>query len=96
MWPLLVDIGPGAEPELGMSQCVAFNANGVLVAATEPCTALVILTPGELAAINVNPFVLTQEDGILLSGAICVVWGTAWAARAIRSVLSDGDSKEFE
>ena len=79
-----------------MSQCVAFAASGALVAATEPCTSLVILTPAELSAISVNPFVLTQEDGILLSGAICVVWGTAWAARAIRSVLSDGDSKELQ
>lgn len=77
-----------------MSQCVAFDASGYLVAAPDPCTTLVVITPAEYGAMAINPFVLSSEDGIAISGAICVVWGTAWALRAIRMALSDGDSTE--
>jgi hypothetical protein len=72
-----------------MSLCAVVDANGFLVAATQPCTGLVVLTPSEFALITANPFVLSVEDGALVGGAIGAVWLLAWSFRAIRSVLSD-------
>lgn len=42
-----------------------------------------------------NPFVLTLQQGSLISGAIAGVWILAWSLRAVRSVLhDDGDNQE--
>ena len=55
-----------------------------------PCTGFVLLTPAEYSAMASNPFVLSVEDGALISGAIGGVWALAWALRAIRSALDTG------
>lgn len=77
-----------------MAQCVAVDpgTGALLVSSADPCTTLVILTPVEYGALASNPFVLSIEDGLLVSGAVSTLWLIAWAARAVRSVLSDGDS----
>lgn len=41
----------------------------------------------KIQAANPNPFVMSLEDGALLSAAILGVWVTAWCARALYSVL---------
>jgi len=80
-----------------MAQCVAFASQGasapdVLVAAPEPCSTFVLVTPAEYAAQSQNPFVLSIEDGGLVSGAIGGVWLFAWALLAVRRALdTDGD-----
>lgn len=81
-----------------MAQCVQLvNVNGVDVlspVAAEPCTGLVVLTPIEHANLAFNPFILSSEDGILVSAAIAGVWATAWCFKALVSVLhSDGNSE---
>lgn len=81
-----------------MAQCVSFASQGasapdVLVAAPDPCSTFVLVTPAEYSALSHNPFVLSLEDGALVSGAIGTVWGIAWALRAIRSAL-DSDRED--
>ena len=82
-----------------MAQCVSFadqgaSAPAVLVAAPEPCTTFVLVTPAEYAAQASNPFVLTPEDGLLISAAIVGVWAAAFSWRAAIRALgtNDGDS----
>jgi len=80
-----------------MAQCVAFADAGasapVLMAAPEPCTTFVLVTPAEYAAQSQNPFVLTPEDGLLVSAAIVGVWAAAFLWRAAIRALgtNDGD-----
>lgn len=75
-----------------MPQCVVLSETGAVQASSaDPCTGFVLLTPAEYGVVAANPFVLTVEDGILISGAVGAVWALAWALRSIRSVLSDGD-----
>jgi len=83
-----------------MAQCVAFAEAGasapVLVASPEPCTSLVLLTPGEYAAFASNPFNLSVEDGALIASAVVSVWVVAFCVRALIRVLHDGFSVESE
>lgn len=37
------------------------------------------------------PFAMSAADGVLISVAVASVWCSAWALRAVRSVLSDRD-----
>lgn len=81
-----------------MATCAAIatiDGQGVFVPVeVEPCTSLLLLTPAEYAAVSQTPFVLSVEDGILVSGAVGAVWVFAWAVRSVRSVLSShGDSE---
>jgi len=82
-----------------MAQCVAFASQGasapdVLVAAPEPCSTFVLVTPAEYSAMALNPFILTPEDGLILSAAIVGVWSAAFAWRAAIRALgtNDGDT----
>ncbi len=76
-----------------MGQCVVVTESGAVQASpADPCTGYVLVTPVEYAAMAANPFVLDPVDGALVSGAVAGVWLLAWAARAVRSVLSDRDS----
>lgn len=78
-----------------MAQCVVINESGALVAsASDPCTGLVVLTPAEYSLMASSPFVLSVEDGALVSGAIGAVWLLAWSLRAIRQVLNPDNSEE--
>lgn len=61
--------------------------------AADPCTTLLLVTPAEYTALSHNPFVLSVEDGLLISGAIAAIWAAAWAWRALARVLSsDGEA----
>lgn len=81
-----------------MAQCMALaQMDGQQVAVAvdvAPCTSLVMLTPVEYSTMAENPFRLSIEDGVLISGAVGTVWAFAWAVRAVRSVLSDRDSSD--
>jgi len=71
------------------------------VAQGEPCYGYVLVTPAELQDMQARIQQLEQggtpsssslldmsvEDGILLSGAVVVLWCMAWAIRAVRKVL---------
>lgn len=79
-----------------MAQCVqVVNVNGADVLSpvtAEPCTGLVVLTPAEYAHVSSNPFNLSNEDGVLIAGAVATVWIAAWCFKAlIRTLNSDGD-----
>lgn len=77
-----------------MAQCVIVNEAGALVVAStaDPCTGLVVMSASEFAQVTANPFVLSVEDGALVSGAIGAVWCLAWALRAVRQTLNpDGE-----
>jgi hypothetical protein len=76
-----------------MAQCAAF-VDGVLTPMPEPCTALVLLTPAEYGALSHNPFVLSPEDGLLISGAVVGVWAAAFAVRAAIRALGDHNDGE--
>lgn len=75
-----------------MAQCVALGqADGLTVLTpvdVPECTSLVILTPAEHSALVDNPFRLSVEDGLLVSGAVSAVWVFAWAVRAVRKTLN--------
>lgn len=79
-----------------MAQCIAVAVDGTLqVSAADPCTSLVVLTPAEYAAWGQNPFVLSAEDGALVSAAVVGVWCIGWAMRALARALStDGEVSE--
>lgn len=71
-----------------MAHCVAAGVDGVLsLSSVEPCTTFVIVTPAEYAAMSVNPFNLTPEDGTAISFAIVGVWVTALCIRALIRVV---------
>lgn len=73
-----------------MSQCVVINTGGQLeTSAADPCTTLVVLTPAEYGAMSANPFVLTPEDGLLISAAVVTVWAAAWSWKALVWTLKD-------
>jgi hypothetical protein len=76
-----------------MAQCAAF-VDGVLTPMPEPCTALVLLTPAEYSALSQNPFILSPEDGLLLSGAVVGVWAAAFGVRAAIRALGGNDDGE--
>lgn len=81
-----------------MAECVTVSQiNGVDVIVpshANPCTTALLLTPSEFAHIAQNPFVLSIEDGALISAAIVGIWAIAWGIKAAILVLrgSDGDS----
>lgn len=78
-----------------MSQCVVINAGGQLETSTaDPCTSLVVLTPAEYGALSANPFVLTPEDGLLISAAVVGVWAAAWSWKALVWTLKDHGEPE--
>lgn len=54
--------------------------------ASQTCAGLVALSHADVPP---NPFLLSIEDGLLVSGAIWGVWLLAWTLKAIRSVLDD-------
>lgn len=71
-----------------MTQCVAIDGAGALVASSEsPCTTFVLMTPIEYTFAASNPFFLDTADGALVSGAIAAVWGLAWGIRQIRAAM---------
>ena len=78
-----------------MAQCVALVGGQVVESTADPCTTLLLLTPAEYTALAFNPFVLSVEDGLLISGAIAAVWVAAWCWRALALTLqSDGEAIE--
>ena len=77
-----------------MAQCVAFadqgaSAPAVLVAAPEPCTSLVLMTPAEYSAVSQSPLNLTPEQGGAIGVAIMLVFAVAWGWRELERVISD-------
>lgn len=85
-----------------MAECVTVaQVNGVDVIVPirdDPCTTALLLTPTEFAHIAQNPFVLSIEDGALISGAIVGIWAIAWGIKALILTLrgSDGDSSSTD
>lgn len=76
-----------------MAQCVVISGGAVVESLADPCTGFVLVTPAEYSALSHNPFVLSVEDGLLISGAIAAVWAAAWAWKALAAVLrSDGEA----
>lgn len=77
-----------------MAQCVAFDANGVLMSSTaDPCTTMVVLTPAEYGAMSLAPFQLSLADGAQIGLAILSVWAVGWSFRMlIRAVDVDRGS----
>ena len=66
----------------------------VYAAAPGPCSGYVVLTPAEYAHLAANPFNLSIQDGVTVSGAVASVWLLAWVARAlVRALGSDGDER---
>jgi hypothetical protein len=75
-----------------MAQCVVISGGAVVESVADPCTGFLIVTPAEYAALSHNPFMLSVEDGLLISGAIAAVWAAAWAWRKAASALqTDGE-----
>jgi hypothetical protein len=80
--------------ELLMARCVAFASQGasapdVLVAAPEPCSTFVLISPAEYSAVSQSPLNLTPEQGALIGSAILLTWAMAWGWRALEQVISD-------
>lgn len=50
------------------------------------CTGFVVVEPSEIPP---NPLYLSNEDGLLISGAIISVWCIAWSIRAARMALKE-------
>lgn len=51
---------------------------------------LQVLEPSDLPATPdpvANPFELSAADALIYSGAICALWATAWAVKAVRKAL---------
>lgn len=76
-----------------MAQCVVIVGTAVEVTTADPCTTLLLLTPAEYSAMASNPFVLSPEDGLLISGAVVGVWAAAWCWKALVWTLKDHDSE---
>lgn len=78
-----------------MAECVTVSqVSGVDVivpSSEQPCTTALLLTPAEFAHITLNPFVLTIEDGLLLSGSIVGLWAIAWGIKAVVLTLRSSD-----
>lgn len=76
-----------------MPQCLVIGVDGVVSASpADPCTTLVALTPSEFALYSANPFLLSPEQGVLISGAVAGVWAVAWAAKMlVRTLYDDGE-----
>lgn len=55
---------------------------------TQTCPGVVAVAPSD---VPVNPFVLSIEDGAIVSSAVAGVWLLAWSFKAVRSVLHDRD-----
>jgi len=76
-----------------MAQCVAFADVGAsapaLVAAPEPCSTFVLISPAEYSAVSQSPLNLTPEQGALIGSAILLTWAMAWGWRALEQVISD-------
>ena len=71
-----------------MAQCLTVGGDGVVSSSSaNPCTTLVAMTPVEYAALATNPFVLTPEDGGLISFAVIAVWAVAWGFRVLASAV---------
>ena len=74
-------------------QCLQVTPDGYLVQqmpADPNCAGgIAVVEPSDIPP---NPFYMSTEDGLLVSGAICSVWLLAWSIRAVRSVLSDRDN----
>lgn len=78
-----------------MAQCVVISGGAVVESVADPCTGFLVLTPAEYAALSHNPFILSVEDGALISGAIAAVWASAWCLRALaRTLRTDGVAEE--
>lgn len=78
-----------------MAQCVVAAPDGSLHLGTvDPCTTFVVLTPAEYAAVSMNPFNLTVEDGAQIALLIVGVWVTAFIVRALIRALSGGHTYE--
>lgn len=70
-------------------RCVQINGSGQLVDVTpQPvdvtACALVVQSGQEVAS---SPFALTLEEGGLIGGAICLLWGAAFGLRSLRRAL---------
>lgn len=78
-----------------MAQCAVIATvagTDVLVpSSADPCTGLVVLTPAEYAAIAASPFVLSAEDGMVISVAIVGIWSAAYFWRSLRKSLGGND-----
>jgi hypothetical protein len=78
-----------------MAQCVIANATGQLeLSSADPCVGLVVLTPAEYGLLAANPFLLSPEDGALVSGAILAVWIGGWGIRRAIDALRSGDGND--
>ncbi len=70
-------------------RCVQINGSGAVVDVTpQPvdvsACSLVLVSGAEVTG---NPFKLTLEEGGLIGGAICLLWGAAFGLRSLRRAL---------
>lgn len=76
-------------------RCLTLQPSGALQVDPEGSTcapeALVLLTQAEADQAFTSPFALTVEQGFELGGSILLLWATAWAFRAISSMLKERD-----
>lgn len=54
-----------------------------------PCAGVVLVEESDVPP---NPFYLTTEQGLLVSGAVFSVWAIGWAIRRAIDALNSGDS----
>lgn len=75
-----------------MAVCLSSDLSSVTAMAspTAACVGVVLLEPVDVPP---NPFALSNEDGLLIAGAVGTVWCLAWSIRAVRSVLRDRDNE---
>ena len=70
-----------------MAVCAIQGASGLELTQVQPggpCSGVVLLEPADIPP---NPFFLSPEDGLLVSGAVASVWMAAFAMRAVIAVV---------
>lgn len=84
-----------------MAQCVdVVNVSGQdvltpVAASSGACVTALVLTPSEYSTLMASPFVLTPDEAVQLSLAVCLLWAVAYGFRAFIRTLQI-DEKESE
>ncbi len=79
-----------------MSLCVQAQSDGSFIATTDSpqsCQGYLLLSPQEVATLQPMFPPLSLADGSLISGAILLVWGSAWLYRNIGNFLSSSQGE---